>query len=185
MINTVDTTINSYLSFKLGDELFAANVAKVLEILELTKITKVPKAPAYMRGVINLRGNVLPVVDARIKFNMQKTEDTVNTCIVVLDIQMDGDSINVGILVDSVQEVLEITEDEIKPPPSIGSKYKSDFIQGMVKNEEEFIMILNIDTVLSSNELTMLQETAEDVNTRKADVEKQPEQKAEKKQRKT
>lgn len=164
MTNTVETAIDSFLSFKLGDELFAANVAKVLEILELAKITKVPKSPEYMRGVINLRGNVLPVVDTRIKFGMPVTKDTVNTCIVVLDINMEGESLMVGILVDSVQEVLELQDDEIKPPPSIGSRYKSDFIQGMVKKEEEFIMILNIDAVLSSEEISsILRETKDEI----------------------
>ena len=164
MTNTVETAIDSFLSFKLGDELFAANVAKVLEILELAKITKVPKSPEYMRGVINLRGNVLPVVDTRIKFRMPVTKDTVNTCIVVLDINMEGESLMVGILVDSVQEVLELQDDEIKPPPSIGSRYKSDFIQGMVKKEEEFIMILNIDAVLSSEEISsILRETKDEI----------------------
>ena len=103
--------LDSYLSFKLGDELFAANVAKVLNILEMVKITKVPKAPEYMKGVINLRGNVLPVIDTRTKFGMTPTEFTKNTCILVLDIIVDGEDIQVGALVDSVQEVLEITED--------------------------------------------------------------------------
>src|SRR5687768_17514595 len=110
-------TTQSYLSFKLGEEIFAANVEKVLEILEVTKITKVPKSPAYMRGVINLRGNVLPVIDTRQKFNMPHTEDTVNTCIMVLNIHMDGDKLILGALVDAVQEVLEISQDQIKTAP--------------------------------------------------------------------
>lgn len=151
--------INSYLSFKLGDEIFAAHVSKVLNILEMTRITEVPRAPEYMKGVINLRGTVLPVVDTRIKFGMSPTEYTPNTCIIVMDIDMDGDSIYVGALVDSVQEVLEIENKEILPPPSIGSKYKSEFISGMYKSDEEtFIMILNMDLVFSADELTALKE---------------------------
>jgi purine-binding chemotaxis protein CheW len=98
---------NSFLSFKLGDEEFAAHVGKVLNILEMTRITEVPKAPEYMKGVINLRGTVLPVIDTRIKFGMSPTVYTTNTCIIVLDIEMDGESIHVGALVDSVQAVLE------------------------------------------------------------------------------
>ncbi len=150
--------LNSYLTFKLGDELFAANVGKVLNILEMTKITEVPKAPDYMKGVINLRGTVLPVVDTKKKFSMGETSFTANTCILVLDIEMDGDSIHVGAIVDSVQEVLEFEDKQIQPPPSIGSKYKSEFIDGMVKYNEDFIMILNMDLVFSIDELSIMKE---------------------------
>jgi len=122
--------INSFLSFKLGDEEFAAHVGKVLNILEMTKITEVPRAPEYMKGVINLRGTVLPVIDTRIKFGMPATAYTTNTCIIVLDIDMDGESIHVGALVDSVQAVLEFNSTDIMPAPSIGSKYRSEFIEG-------------------------------------------------------
>jgi purine-binding chemotaxis protein CheW len=149
-------TNNSYLSFKLGEEEFAAHVGKVLNILEMTKITEVPKAPNYMKGVINLRGTVLPVIDTRIKFGMQATTYTTNTCIVVLDIDMDGESIHVGALVDSVQAVLEFESNQIMPAPSIGSKYRSEFIEGVVNIDEHFIMILNMDAVFSADELTKL-----------------------------
>ena len=148
----------SYLTFKLGQETFAANVGKVLNILEMTKITEVPKAPDYMKGVINLRGTVLPVIDTKVKFGLGETEFTDNTCIVVMEIDMDGDTIHVGALVDSVQEVLEIEDDQIQPPPSIGSKYRSEFIEGMAKYNEEFIMILNMDKVFSLDELAALQD---------------------------
>lgn len=151
------TKINTFLSFKLGEEEFAAHVGKVLNILEMTKITEVPKAPEYMKGVINLRGTVLPVIDTRIKFGMPKTEYTTNTCIIVLDIEMDGDSIHVGALVDSVQAVLELDSSQIMPAPSIGSKYKSEFIEGVANVDDKFIMILNMDAVFSSNELTNIQ----------------------------
>ncbi|MGK7397118.1 MAG: chemotaxis protein CheW [Candidatus Cyclobacteriaceae bacterium M3_2C_046] len=163
MTHDIDTTIDSYLSFKLGKELFAANVGKVLEILELTKITKVPQSPEYMRGVINLRGNVLPVIDTRIKFGLPQVEDTIDTCIIVLDINMENESIKIGVLVDSVQEVLQLDEESIQPPPSIGHKYKSEFIQGMGKVDEDFVMILNIDKVLSTNELSIVQHSTEKV----------------------
>jgi purine-binding chemotaxis protein CheW len=150
--------INSYLSFKLGEEEFAAHVSKVLSIMEMTKITKVPKSPEYMKGVINLRGQVLPVVDTRIKFGMSPTEFTKNTCIVVMEVELEGDdSVQVGTLVDSVQEVLEITEDQIQPPPSIGSKYQSQFIYGMAKVDEKFIMLLDMDKVFSAEEISDMQ----------------------------
>ena len=154
--------INSYLSFKLGDEEFAAHVGKVLNILEMTKITEVPKAPEYMKGVINLRGTVLPVIDTRIKFGMTATVYTTNTCIIVLDIEMDGETIQVGALVDAVQAVLEIDKNQIMPPPSIGSKYKSEFIEGVANVDEKFIMILNMDAVFSSDEITSLRNKTEE-----------------------
>lgn len=152
--------IDSYLSFKLGEEVFAANVGKVLNILEMTKITKVPKSPEYMKGVINLRGTVLPLIDTRIKFGMTPTEFSTNTCILVLDVEVDGESVHVGALVDSVQEVLEIDEKGMEPPPSIGNKYKSEFITGMAKVGEDFIMVLNMDLIFSLSELIEIKETA-------------------------
>jgi len=156
------SALTSYLSFKLGDETFAANVSKVLNILEMTKITKVPKAPDYMKGVINLRGTVLPLVDTRIKFGLTATEFTANTCILVLDIQIGDESLQVGGLVDAVQEVLEIEPHQILPAPNIGSKYHSDFIVGMYKaTEEQFIMILDMDKVFSVEELVQVADSAQ------------------------
>ncbi|MBN1182143.1 MAG: chemotaxis protein CheW [Bacteroidales bacterium] len=163
METTTKTKINSYLSFKLGDEVFAANVSKVLNILEMTKITKVPQAPDYMKGVINLRGTVLPLVDTRKKFGMPETEFTTNTCILVLDVNLEGDSVMVGALVDSVKEVLEIDDKSVQPPPSIGSKYKSEFIEGVVDINDEFVMILNMDLIFSTHELTVLQASTAEV----------------------
>lgn len=161
------TTLNSqsYLTFRLGEEIFAASVLNVLEILELTKITRVPHSPAFMRGVINLRGMVLPVIDARIKFGLPVKKDTVNTCIMVLRVQAEGQNQTIGALVDAVQEVLEISKDEIQPPPSLGSKYRSEFIQGMVKHNDQFIMILNINMVFSSDEIAILNEISIENNT--------------------
>ncbi len=156
------TKINSYLTFKLRDEIFGANVAKVLNILEMTKITKVPNSPSYMKGVINLRGSVLPLIDTRIKFDMGVTVYSTNTCILVLDIEMGGDTVHVGALVDSVLEVIEIDDDHIQPPPSIGSKYKSEFIDGMAKIGDDFIMLLNMDLIFSTSELTLIKESSGD-----------------------
>lgn len=150
----------SYLTFKLEEEVFAANVSKVLNILELSKITKVPKSPRFMKGVINLRGSVLPLIDTRLKFEMEETEYTTNTCILVLDIDMSGESVHVGAIVDSVQEVVEFDESHIQPAPSIGTKYKSEFIEGMAKKNDSFIMILNMDLVFSTEELSLLKESA-------------------------
>lgn len=148
-----DVTLRSFLTFKLENEQFAINVAKVIEIMEVPPITKVPKSPDFMKGVINLRGNVLPVIDTRIKFGLSPIEFKIDTCILVMQIQLDEDSIYVGALVDHVQEVLEIDQDQIQPSPSIGSKYKAEFIQGMINAGGRFIMLLNIDKVFSELEL--------------------------------
>lgn len=150
------TKTNSYLTFKIGEELFGANVSKVLSILELTKITRIPRTPEFIRGVINLRGSVLPIIDIRLKFGLTLTEFTSNTCILVLDIDMDSVTVKIGALVDSVQEVLEIEEGNILPPPNIGAKYKSDFIEGMYKLENSFVMLLNMDLLFSEDELTVM-----------------------------
>jgi purine-binding chemotaxis protein CheW len=151
-------TLISYLTFKLGDELFAANVGKVLEILEIPKITKVPRSPDFMRGVINLRGSVLPVIDTRTKFGLPATEDTVNTCIIVMKVAIEGQDITIGAIADGVQEVMEIDDAMVQPAPSIGARYKTEFIQGMLKRDEHFIMLLDIDMVFSTNEASILQE---------------------------
>lgn len=147
---------NSYLSFKLGEEEFAAHASKVLNILELSTITQVPRAPEYMKGVINLRGTVLPVIDTRVKFGMEPIEYTTNTCIVVMDINLEGDSVYVGVLVDGVQAVLEIEPDKIMPAPSIGSRYRSEFIEGVVNMDEKFIMILDMDAIFSIEDIDSL-----------------------------
>ncbi|EAT14536.1 chemotaxis protein CheW [Desulfuromonas acetoxidans] len=149
--------INQYLTFKLDDEVFALGIAKVREVLDFSDVTKVPQTPVFMRGVINLRGNVVPVVDMRIKFSMSETEATVNTCIIITEVEMDGEPSILGALVDSVQEVLEIGPDQIEPPPRIGTNLDTAFIQGMGKHNEEFIIILDIDKVFSADEITLIQ----------------------------
>lgn len=145
-----------YLTFKLADEVFALDVAKVREILEITNITKVPQTPDFMRGVINLRGSVVPVIDMRLKFGMSRTEQTVNTCIIVVEINMEGDTIVLGALADSVQEVVEMEPDSIEPAPHIGTRLNTEFIRGMGKVDGRFVMILDIDQVFSSDELSDL-----------------------------
>ena len=147
-----------YLTFKLDEETFALDVAKVREILDFTDITKAPQTPDFMRGVINLRGSVVPVVDMRLKFGMSMTEKTVNTCIVVVEVATEGETTVLGALADSVQEVIELDPDQIEPAPRIGTKLKTDFIRGMGKHDEGFIMILDIDKVFSSDEITLVQE---------------------------
>jgi purine-binding chemotaxis protein CheW len=157
----MDRSLTSYLTFKLGDELFAASVSKVIEILEIPKITKVPRSPDFMRGVVNLRGNVLSVIDSRIKFGLPSVEDTVSTCIIVMNIHIENQEITLGIIADAVKEVVEIDKTSIQALPEIGSKYRSEFIEGMVKSDDQFIMILNIDLLFSSQEANILQDAQE------------------------
>ncbi len=152
---------NSYLTFKLGEEEFGAHVSQVLNILEMTKITEVPKSPEYMKGVINLRGMVLPVIDARIKFGMPETEYTSNTCIIVMDIEQNDETVHIGAIVDEVLSVIEIEENQVEPPPSIGNKYKAEFIYGMAKVEENFVMLLDMQKVLNASDLEEIDRSKE------------------------
>lgn len=155
----MEKNLCSFLTFKLGEELFAANVSKVIEILEIPKVTRVPRSPDFMRGVINLRGNVLPVIDSRVKFGLPPADDTINTCIVVLNIQLASQQAVIGMVVDAVKEVIVFDTASIQAVPEIGSRYKSDFIEGMTKSDDAFIMILNIDLLFNSQEATLLQDS--------------------------
>jgi purine-binding chemotaxis protein CheW len=152
-LTDVKNAIRSFLTFRLMDELFAIDVVKVIEILEMTKITKVPKSPDFLLGVINLRGNVLPVIDARIKFGMPKKELTPDSCIIVMNIEVEDGTVTLGALVDAVSEVLEVNENTIQEPPSIGSRYNSEFMEGLVKINDDFIMILKIGKAFSTDEV--------------------------------
>lgn len=154
METVMETT--QYLTFKLDEEVFALDVAKVREILEESNITKVPQTPDFMRGVINLRGSVVPVIDLRLKFGMSRTEKTVNTCIIVVEVQLDDEVIILGALADSVQEVIEMEPEQIEAAPHIGSRLNTDFIKGMGKVDGRFVMILDIDRVFSNVELVSI-----------------------------
>jgi purine-binding chemotaxis protein CheW len=154
----VQADTGQYLTFKLDEEVFALDIIKVREVLDFTVITKVPHTPEFMLGVINLRGSVVPVVDMRLKFGMSKTERTVNTCIIIVEIEMEGERVVLGALVDSVQEVIEMESGQIEPPPRIGTRLKTRFIKGMGKRDEHFIIILDIDRVFSTDELAIVQD---------------------------
>jgi purine-binding chemotaxis protein CheW len=146
-----------YLTFKLDDEVFALDIGKVREVLDVTSITKVPRTPDFMRGVINLRGSVVPVVDLRLKFGMSKTEKTVNTCIIIVEVTVDGETTVLGALADSVQEVMDLGPGHIEPAPKIGTRLNTEFIKGMGKKDNRFIIILDIDKIFSTDELALVQ----------------------------
>lgn len=152
------TQTSQYLTFKLDDEIYALDINQVREVLDFTDVTKVPKMPNFMRGVINLRGGVVPVVDLRLKFGMSKTEKTVDTCIIIMEITLDQEITLLGAMADSVQEVLTLEPEQIEPAPRIGTRLKTEFIKGMGKKNDEFIIILDIDRVFSAEELVIVQE---------------------------
>lgn len=145
-----------YLTYRLGEEIFAVDVSQVREILDFTSATKIPGTPDFISGIINVRGSVIPVVDMRLKFGLTKTEKSVDTCIVVMEIGMDEGKTVLGALVDSVQEVFELESAMIEPPPKMGLTLKTEFIRGIGKRNEQLIIILNIDRVFSESELLML-----------------------------
>ena len=155
------TETTQYLTFRLEDELFALDLGKVREVLDFTSITKVPQTPDYMRGVINLRGSVVPVVDLRLKFGMEMAQKTVNTCVIIVEVELLGEKVVMGAMADAVQEVLDLEPDQIEPPPRIGTKMNTDFIRGMGKHNDQFIIILDIDKIFSVDDLTVLTEAAE------------------------
>jgi purine-binding chemotaxis protein CheW len=149
-------TTNQYLTFNLGDELFGLDISKVREVLDHTKPTKVPRTPDYLRGVINLRGSVVPVIDLRLRFGMAEIATTVNTCIIIGEIAVDGETAVVGSLVDSVQEVLELESEHIEPAPRIGTTLKTEFMKGMGKHDDQFIILLDIDKIVPVNDFKMV-----------------------------
>lgn len=153
---TVET--NQYLTFTLGDEDFALDIGKVREVLDYTTITKVPRMPASLRGVINLRGNVVPVIDLRYKLGMGVIEQSVDTCIVIVEIMIDNELTPMGALADSVKEVVGLNSDQISPPPKLGIKINNEFLRGMGNRDDRFLMVLDIDKVLTADELDVLQQ---------------------------
>lgn len=155
-VGLIDTIakVTQYLTFMLEEEIFALDISQVREVLEYTKSTKVPRTPEYMIGVINLRGSVVPVVDMRNKFGLTQVPITVDTCIIILEINIEGDEAIIGALVDSVREVIELEPGQLEPPPKIGSKLNTEYIKNMGKIDGEFIIILDVDKVFSVDELS-------------------------------
>jgi purine-binding chemotaxis protein CheW len=152
----VSDTTNQFLTFTLGEEVFALDISSVREVLEYTTITKVPRTPEYIRGVINLRGRAVPVVDVRLKFGMPETARTVDTCIIIVEVTLGGEETVLGALADSVKEVMDIEPHEIEPAPKLGTSIKADFILGIGKHGEDFILLLDINKVFTDEDLAQL-----------------------------
>lgn len=137
--------LKSYLTFELDKELFAVEVHRVVEIQEMVNITKIPNAPAHMAGVLNLRGKILPLIDTKVKFGLSPVVPSVNTCIVVIEMQIEGETTWVGTLVDAVREVVSIPEEAIQKSPSIKAKFDLSFIHSTFKIDKDFVMILDLN----------------------------------------
>ena len=159
------TDDHQYLTFLLSSEMFAINILNIKEIIEYGNLTEVPMMPGFIRGVINLRGSVVPVVDLSVRFGRNKTEVSRRTCIVIIEVEGEEMRQDIGVMVDSVSEVLEIPLSEIEPAPAFGAKIRVDFIAGMGKVAGKFVIILNANKVLSVDELSMLGQVAEIVQT--------------------
>jgi purine-binding chemotaxis protein CheW len=152
----VEEAPSQYLTFALGSEMFAVGILNVKEIIEYGNLTEIPMMPAFIRGVINLRGSVVPVIDLSARFGGSQTEVGRRTCIVIVEVEDDEAKHDIGIMVDAVSEVLDIPGSEIEPPPSFGAKIRADFIFGMGKVAGKFVIILNINKVLSVEEIALL-----------------------------
>jgi purine-binding chemotaxis protein CheW len=147
-----------YLTFTLGGEMFAIGILGIKEIIEYGNLTSVPMMPACVRGVINLRGAVVPVVDLAARFGRPGAEVTRRSCIVIIEAESDTGAQDVGLMVDAVSAVLEIPANEIEPAPSFGARIRADFISGMAKVNGKFVIVLNVDRVLSVDEMARLSE---------------------------
>ena len=144
-----------YLTFLLGGEMFSISILCIKEIIWYANLTEVPMMPACIRGVINLRGAVVPVMDLSARFGKPANPVTKSTCIIIIEVptQTEGESQSMGVVVDSVQAVLEIPATEIEPPPTFGAKIRSDFIEGIGKVNGKFVILLNVNRVLSNEEI--------------------------------
>lgn len=156
MASEIINGLNSYFTFRIGSELFAVNIGNVTKILGLTDITKVPNSPRYFKGIINHFGDVLPVFDGRIKFGFPETEYTKNTCILVLVVEIEGQPVNTGVIVDSVEKVLIFESEQIKSAPTVGKGFNSEFILGIATVQGEFVIILNVDKIFSEEEINLI-----------------------------
>ncbi|MBS4096616.1 MAG: purine-binding chemotaxis protein CheW [Sulfuricella sp.] len=154
---------HQYLTFLLGGEMFAIGILNIKEIIEYGALTSVPMMPGFIRGVINLRGRVVPVIDLSARFGRAGTALNRRTCIVIIEVEADAEKHDVGIVVDAVSEVLEIPVSEIEPPPSFGAKIRADFISGMGKVAGKFVILLGVDKVLSIDEMVTLSQAGETI----------------------
>lgn len=156
VVARVSEAPSQYLTFSLAGEMFAVGILNVKEIIEYGHLTEIPMMPPFIRGVINLRGSVVPVIDLSARFGSQPTQVSRRTCIVIVEIEDSEMRQDIGIMVDAVSEVLDIPASDIEPPPSFGAKIRADFILGMGKVSGKFVILLNINKVLSIEEIASI-----------------------------
>lgn len=154
-----------YLSFSIGKELFAINVLKVLEVLQKRAISPVPKAPDYILGIINFRGDVVPVFNTRLKFNLKPLDENEKFAVVVLEMVKNGETYRIGATVDKVKDVITINESEIAPVPPMTSTFDAEFLTGIVRREDQFILLIDVDKVFKKSEISIINEVAENSGT--------------------
>ncbi len=154
---------SQYLTFFIAEEVYAAGILRVKEIIQYDTVTKVPKAPAWVRGVINLRGGVVPVVDLAVKFGLPETKITGSTCIVITEAELEGEQTVMGVLADSVSQVIELKAEDVEPPPAFGTGVHADYLLGLGKTGKKFVLMLDIDKVLSADELLATSGLADEV----------------------
>ena len=159
-IDNEDTQKDKYLTFHLAGEDYGIEIRFVIEIIGIQKITEVPDMPDFIRGVINLRGKVIPVIDLRLRFGMPQAEYTDRTCIIVVDVTTSAGELQMGIVVDSVSEVLNIKPEEIDPTPSFGTNLQTEYIMGMAKMDAGVKILLDINQVLNQDETELLRKVA-------------------------
>jgi purine-binding chemotaxis protein CheW len=159
---TAKARAGKYLSFQLDAETYGIEILKVQEIIGIMNVTHVPRTPTYVRGVVNLRGKVIPVVDLRLKFDLDAQEDTDRTCIIVVYVSCNGVPVTMGIIVDEVSEVMDIRLEQLEPAPSFGASVDTDFILGMGKVGQKVILILDVDRVLTYQEVDYVADLVED-----------------------
>jgi purine-binding chemotaxis protein CheW len=152
-----------HLTFFIGREEYAVGILRVREIIEYTDVTRVPGVPAHIRGVINLRGSVVPVVDLGAKFGADHAVATRTSCIVIVETQLDGQMLVAGVLADSVSQVIDVSSEEIEPPPPFGTGVRVDFLTGMGKLDGRLVLVLDIDRVLSPVEIQQITEAVDEV----------------------
>jgi purine-binding chemotaxis protein CheW len=159
-VKAVTEREGKYLTFSMAKEEYGIGILKIKEIIGMMAITPVPKTPEFVKGVINLRGKVIPVVDLRLKFGMDAIDYTDRTCIIVVEIAVQAGTVQIGIVVDAVSEVLSIKGDEVEDTPTFGTKLNTQYILGMAKMEGSVKILLDIDQVLSGQEIAVLEEAA-------------------------
>lgn len=161
--NEVSKESGQYLTFQLGDELFAFDVLRTNEVLEVSQITRIPGSSEAMVGVINLRGSVVPVVDLRKKLNMPEKEHTIDTSIIIIDTEYRGEKVLIGVLVDAAKQVIMLDESQLEAPPRVGMKLNIEYITAIGKHDNNFIILLNSDKIFSEKELVSAAEAVEEV----------------------